>query len=320
MYMKLKMPDPSAGPFAMPTLDSSHITRKWLDVDYTPEKPHPMRKLDIYLPEEGDGPFPALITVHGGAFSFGQKDDAQCALWCEAIPHGFAVVGVEQRLCNPKGGMFGAAEYNKEGVFPNPVFDVKAAIRFLRANAAAYKLDPSKFAIAGGSAGGYHAVIAAASANNPAMRDESLGYADVSEEVHAVVTQFGVGDMVVLSEFTEKTPAMPIPGSDQTFKMPNYADIFLGVNAREHPELAWFSTPSTWLTKDMPPIYIQHGVADEVVPVECSRLLRERIEQVCGKDRYVYEEFEGYTHADMRFNEDGNIQKIIAWLKTALNA
>jgi len=316
MYMKLKTSNPPAGAFAMPTLDSSGVTRKWLDVDYTPDAPHPMRRLDIYLPEDGDGPFPTLITVHGGAFSMGQKDDAQCAVWCEAIPHGFAVVGVEQRLCNPIGG-FGSTEHNREGVFPNPIMDVKAAIRFLRANAATYKLDPNKFAIAGGSAGGYHAIIAGASANNPALYDDALGFADISDEVHAIITQYGVGDMELQSTFTDNAPAIEMPGMPP-FKMSNYADVFLGVNAREHPELARLATPSTWITPSLPPIYIQHGTADEIVPVECSRRLRERVEQVCGSDRYAYEEYEGYTHGDPRFNDDAVVSRLIDWLKKVL--
>ncbi len=74
--VKMNPVDPSV-PFAMPTLDVSEVTRKWLDVDYTPGKPDPSRLLDIYLPEEGDGPFPTIICIHGGAFWGGAKNDFQ---------------------------------------------------------------------------------------------------------------------------------------------------------------------------------------------------------------------------------------------------
>ena len=173
-YIKLLPPENNTG-FAMPMMDVSAISRKWLDVDYTPGKPHPSRKLDIYLPETGDGPFPTLICIHGGAFWGGDKRDFQTAAYMEAIPHGFAVISVEQRLCKmlPDGG------YDREGVFPNPVFDFKAAIRYLRANADTYLLNRDKFALCGGSAGGYHAVIAAASASCDVLYDKSLGYGDV---------------------------------------------------------------------------------------------------------------------------------------------
>jgi acetyl esterase/lipase len=312
-YIKLKMPENPAG-FALPTLDVEHITRKWLDVDYTPDKPHPMRKLDIYLPEEGNGPFPTIIAIHGGAFWGGAKNDMQVAAYMEAIPYGFAVVSVEQRLCNqlPDGS------YNKEGLFPNPVFDYKAAIRFLRANAEKYMLDSSKFITAGGSAGGYHSIIAAASADCDALYDPSLGFADVSGEVAAAIDWFGVGDLILQSEFTAKSPGMKLPDGT-VMKMANFADIYLGVSATENPNLAYFAAPETWITPKMPPTFIQCGAADEIVPVQCSRSIAAKIKEVCGSDRVTYEEFEGYTHGDMRFNDEANIRHMVEWIKKTLS-
>ncbi|MCL2226968.1 MAG: alpha/beta hydrolase [Oscillospiraceae bacterium] len=312
-YIEFNMPEPSAG-FALPTMNVSKITRKWLDVDYTPQKPHPSRKLDIYLPETGDGPFPTLICMHGGAFWAGEKHDFQCAAYMEAIPHGFAVVCVEQRLCKmlPEGG------YDSAGLFPNPVFDFKASIRFLRKNAGLYKLDPNKFALCGGSAGGYHVTIAAASAGNDALYDNSLGFEDVSGEVQAVVNWFGVGDLVIQSEFSAKTPYMLLPDGTK-LAQDNFADVFLGVNARENQNLAYFASPSTWITGTMPPTLIQSGAADEVVPVECSREIAAKIKDVCGSDRITYDEFPDYTHGDPRFSEDSNINRMIDWIKKALS-
>lgn len=309
--VKINQPDP-ANPMALPTLDVSAVSRKWLNVDYTPKNPHPARKLDIYLPEEGDGPFPTIICIHGGAFWGGQKDDVQVAAYMEGLDAGFAVVSVEQRLCS----MMPDRSYSPEGLFPNPVFDFKAAIRFLRANAEKYKLDPTRFATAGGSAGGYHAVMAAASANVPAMYDPSLGYADVDGSVQAVVDWFGVGDLVVQSQYTEDTP-MKLPDGTE-FKLDNYADIFLGANCREAQNLAYFASPETWVTPDMPPVLIQHGTTDEIVPITCSQRLAAKIEAICGKDRVQFEPFEGYMHGDMRFNNPDNVAKMLKWLKEKL--
>jgi acetyl esterase/lipase len=251
--------------------------------------------------------------MHGGAFWGGAKNDMQVAAYMEAIPYGFAVVSVEQRLCSqlPGGGS------NKEGLFPNAVFDFKAAIRYLRANADKYSLDPDRFATAGGSAGGYHAVIAAASADNAPLYDASLGFADISGAVSAVVDWFGVGDLILQSEFTARMPAMKMPDGTE-FKLDNFADIYLGVPAPENPNLAYFAAPETWITEKMPPTFIQCGAADEVVPVQCSRKIAAKIEAVCGKERVTYEEFEGYTHGDMRFNDEANIKHMIDWLKKAL--
>jgi len=311
-YVDLIPPEPGEG-FILPTMNVSKITRKWLDVDYTPQNPHPDRKLDIYLPETGDGPFPALICIHGGAFWGGDKNDFQNAPYMEAIPHGFAVVCVEHRLCR----MLPDGTNDPKGQFPNPVFDYKASIRFLRANAARYKLDPNRFALCGGSAGGYHVLIAAASAGSDVLYDDSLGFTDISGEVQAVVSWFCVSDLVVQSECSAANPFMEL-SDGTTMPLANFADIFLGVNAREHPNLAHFASPAAWITKDMPPTFLQHGGADTLVPAECSRIVYEKIQKLCGDNHVIYDEFPDYTHGDERFSSDDNIAKMIDWLKQRL--
>jgi len=312
-YVDIIPPQPGGIGIAMPEMDVSKITRKWLDVDYTPGKPHPDRKLDIYLPETGDGPFPVLVCIHGGGFSGGNKRDMQVAAYMEAIPHGFAVASVEQRLCSalPGGG------YNREGCFPNPVYDYKAAIRYLRANASMYMLDPGKFALCGGSAGGYHVVIAAASAANEVLYDDSFGYADVSGEVQAVVSWFPVGNIVIQSEHLAKHPYFELPDGTKV-PMPNAADVFLGVNALENSNLAYFASPESWVTKDMPPTLIQSGAADMIVPVDCPRGIAAKINEVCGAGRVEYDEFPDYGHGDPRFSSEENIARMIDWLSRIL--
>ncbi|MDR3209995.1 MAG: alpha/beta hydrolase [Oscillospiraceae bacterium] len=312
MPIKL-IPADASQPFAMPIMDVSEITRKWLDVDYTPAAPHPMRKLDVYLPETGSGPFPTLVCIHGGAFWGGAKNDMQVAAYMDGLAEGFAVVSVEQRLCaqRPDG------TYDPDGLFPNPVFDFKAAIRFLRANAAAYQLDPNRFAVCGGSAGGYHAIMAAAAADTPALYDASLGWAEVSDAVQAVVDWFGVGDLAIQSEFSDAAPGTKLP-SGAEFKMDNFADVFLGAKCGEHRNLAYFAAPETWVRADLPPVLLQHGIADEIVPIECSRSLARRIAQVCGAARVTLEEFEGYTHGDARLSTPENLARVFSWLRDAL--
>jgi acetyl esterase/lipase len=207
--------------------------------------------------------------------------------------------------------------YNREGIFPNPVFDFKAAVRFLRANAAKFKLDPARFAAAGGSAGGYHAVMAAASADNAVLYDTSLGYADVSGEVAAVVDWFGRGDLILQSEFTAKAPGMKLPDGSE-FKMDNFAIFSWECPPRKIRISRISPLPRPGLRRRCPPTFIQCGAADEIVPVECSRSIAARIEAVCGRDRVTYEEFEGYAHGDMRFNEEANIRHMIEWLQKTL--
>ncbi|MBR5702608.1 MAG: hypothetical protein IKX47_09070, partial [Oscillospiraceae bacterium] len=92
---KLTKPDPNV-PGSQGEVDVSGITRKWLDVPYASQSPS--QKLDIFLPEEGEGPFPVLIFMHGGAYLFGTKRDMQFLHAVDGVNKGYAVVTVEQRL------------------------------------------------------------------------------------------------------------------------------------------------------------------------------------------------------------------------------
>ena len=131
-------------PFGSDMVDVSPVTRKWLDVPYDDKSPSQV--LDIYLPEEGEGPFPAYIFVHGGMFLLGDKQDMQFMLAIDGVNRGYAVISLEYRRA-------------LETKAPAALYDVKAALRFLRAHAAEYRLDPERFALGGDSAGAYYAVF-----------------------------------------------------------------------------------------------------------------------------------------------------------------
>jgi len=97
--------------------------------------------LDLFIPE-GDGPFPLLINIHGGAFSFGGKEMLDVPIARELLNNSIAVATINYRLSG-------------EAIFPAAVEDAKAAVRFLRSNAEKYKLTPGKFIVFGQSAGGH---------------------------------------------------------------------------------------------------------------------------------------------------------------------
>jgi acetyl esterase/lipase len=304
----------SESPMELPMMDVSAITRKRLDVDYTPDNPHPARTLDIYYPETGDGPFPTIISIHGGAFIAGEKGDRQVAGFVDGVGYGFAVASVEQRLCTPlpDGG------YSEEGLFPNPLCDFKAAIRFLRANAREYMLDPNRFATAGDSAGGWHAIMAALTPDIPALYDSALGHNDVDGSVQAVVSWFGVGDLTMNVEFGEQHPVMKMPGDILVEREIYFEDIFLGVPTTKHRNIARLAAPEQWVTKDAPPVLLQHGTDDDAVTIENARSIAGKIREVCGPDHATLDEFEGYLHGDERFYDDENLERVFAWLKETL--
>ena len=218
-------------------VDVTAVRRKWLDVPYDLQSPSQV--LDIYLPAEGDGPFPTYIFVHGGAFIAGDKQDVQFLLAADGINRGYAVVSVEYR----KGF---------ESKAPNALYDVKAAIRFLRAHAAEYRLDPARFAIGGDSAGAYYAVFAAATSAVPAVDGPDPANPEQSDAVQAVIAQCGCYDLLTLTpppEVEANAPKEFVPGTVPV----NLMSIFVGVNLRLIPDLAALLNPMTFITSDFPP-------------------------------------------------------------------
>jgi len=111
-----------------------NIKNKFTDIAYATKSN--TQKLDIYLPNEGKGPFPVIIIFHGGGFWGGDKSNDDIENRLQGLNHGYAVVTVDYRLSD-------------EAKFPAAINDAKAAIRFIKVNAAQYNLNPNKIALWG---------------------------------------------------------------------------------------------------------------------------------------------------------------------------
>ena len=275
--------NPFEGSMEKPILDVSDIERKYLDIPYAADSPN--QRLDIYLPLEGDGPFPTTIFVHGGAFILGDKRDNQLLQAIDGIKRGYAVVSVEYRLAF-------------EAKYPAALFDVKAAVRYLRANAAAYMLDSSRFALCGDSAGGHYVIMAAATQGNPVFEDLTMGNAGYASAVQAVASRFGVFDFTVESKLARENP----PKADPYF--PDIETHLLGAHSEDIGGLVRFTNPLNFITPDLPPVFIEHGTADVIVPVVHAHMLDEKVRAVCGEGRAELLIRDGYNHGgiDERWN------------------
>ena len=172
-----------------------HITRKWQDIAYADQSP--AQKLDIYLPETGDGPFPVILSIHGGAFSGGDKRDGQVTPMLEGLKRGYAVVSINYRLSG-------------ESIWPAQINDCKAAVRWIRANAGHYKLAADKIAAWGGSAGGHLSAMLGTSGDVAALEDLSQGNAQQSSRVQVVVDWFGPTNFLTMDEL-QKQSEIPKP-------------------------------------------------------------------------------------------------------------
>jgi acetyl esterase/lipase len=238
-------PAPSA-----PSPSSSPPPRAFHDVAYATGSPQ--ETLDLYLPAPAGTPAPLVVWVHGGGWRTGDKSSIAAPFDPSApAPSGTkcqVIVEVQKPdvdALNAEGYAVAAVNYRLDRDPVAAVQDVKAAVRFLRAGAAGYQLDPDRFAAWGDSAGGYNVVMAGVTgATRTEFDDPALGNPQVSSAVQAVVDWFG------------PTDAGNMPGDLTAARLP-YAFIKPGAK--------------------LPPFLIAHGDADCIVPVAASRRLHDAL-------------------------------------------
>jgi acetyl esterase/lipase len=287
---------------APPPADTSHIKRKFLNIPYA--NISPAQQLDVYLPDEGDGPFPAIIAIHGGAFMGCDKADLQVLPMLEGLKRGYAVVSINYRMSG-------------EAKFPALVQDAKAAVRWVRANATQYKFNPQRIASWGGSAGGYLSNMLGISAGISELEDLSLGNADQPCNVQTVVAWYAPANFLKMDEHLAASGLLAPPGFRH-----NEADspesLLLGQLITEIPEKVKAANPETYIRPGAPPFLLQHGTKDPVVPVQQSIEFAEKLRPILGEDNITLELLEGAEHADVRFETPENVSRVLDFLDSHL--
>lgn len=284
-----------------PDADSSFIRKKIMNIPYANESE--AQKLDLYYPNEGEGPFPTIVYFHGGGFFMRDKTDDQCQAFLYLTKAGYAVASCNYRLTG-------------EAYFPSMVYDTKAATRFLRANAAAYDLDADRFVAAGQSAGGYLSAMLAATGGRGILEDLSQGNSDVSSEVQACIDWFGV------VEFELQEEQLMRNGND-SFEFSNVessvTDMFFGGKYRTiTKEIKEEANILNYITESMPPTLIQHGLIDHLVPYQQSKMLEDKIWDICGHDKVRLDILPDADHDDPLFNTPENVEELRKFLDKAL--
>lgn len=287
----------------VPTEIQTDLTdRIFFDIPYASLSP--AQKLDIYLPPRGEGPFPIILAIHGGAFAFGDKRDFQLAPMLAGLKHGYAVVSINYRK-------------SMEAHFPAQIHDVKAAIRWLRAHAGEYFLAAGSMAVWGGSAGGYLALMAGVSAGESALRDPALGNPDLPEDVQAVVAWFPpVNFLTMDGQLAESGFSIPEKLSHATPDSPE--SLLLGQPIGLVPDLVQAANPESYLHTGLPPFFIQHGSHDRAVPYQQSVHFVEMLKALRNPPTLFFEILTNARHADPVFETPENIQKVLDFLKACL--
>jgi acetyl esterase/lipase len=229
-------------------------------------------RLDIYKPADTTEKRMAMIHLHGGGFTAGNKEGLADRV-APFVALGYVAIPIDYRLAG-------------QAKWPAQIEDVKAAIRWARANAGRLGVDAERIGIVGYSAGGHLALFAAGTCNRPEFEGKN-GTPGVSTQLAVCCSYYAVTEVR--------------PKSDGT------ANVLLPDNSNEAAHRA--ASPLTYIAKSFPPTVIFHGTADVTVPIESSEHLFKQLREV-----QVPTEFHGFEGVPHAFDSNPEFAKAAAQL------
>ncbi len=226
-------------------------------------------RLDLARPKQGHGPFPAMVYVHGGGWSAGSRTDYH-SLMLPLARRGIVGISVDYRL-TPKHR------------FPAPLEDVKAAVRWLRANAAKYNVDPDRIGAIGGSAGAHLVALLGTTAAE-------------QEKVSFIVCHGGPYDLEL---GYRRTLTDPTPG----FIAGRYSlEKLIGGPLDRFEQAYRQASPIHHVSKNTPPVLLIHGSLDKTVPVEQAQVFYRKLQELGVESQLV--EIADAGHSDFGQSPD----------------
>ena len=236
------------------TIDSERHFIKFFNIYYV-RNGGIRQTMDLYVPEKGKK-HPVVVWVHGGSWSFGDKN--QDCLACRDLPQDFAVASVNYR-------------HTDEGPWPIQMHDVKAAIRYLRKNAKQYGLDPDKIGVWGSSAGGHLAAMLGTTGDVKQL-EGNLGNNHTSSRVQAVVDWCGPTNFVSAAAQAPPTNKMRFRGAGSA--------VYNLLGGRDDEKSLAAASPITYVSPDDPPFLIMHGEEDDAIPPAQSEEFYQALKKV----------------------------------------
>lgn len=224
------------------------------EVIFTPSDWAEALPADLYVPK-GNGPWPAVVLIYGGSWGTSDHRRQMRRHARELATRGYAVMNISYR---------GAPDYR----YPSQVEDVREAVKWLRAHAEGYRVDPKRVAVYGFSSGGHLAAMAATLDGPPEVR------------VQAAVIESGPSDLTL-------------------FQTGEILPQFLGVNYSENPAFYYDASPVAHVTRDDPPFFIFHGTGDKTVPPEHATRLDAALTKAGVRHQLRW--VEGRGHGTMLF-------------------
>jgi acetyl esterase/lipase len=259
------------------------------DIPYATSAAGTPLKLDLYLPPAAGAPL--LVWLHGGAWENGNKSAMPLAPFVE---RGFAVASVD----------FSPASKAR---FPGQVHEIKAAIRFLRAEATRYGYDASRIAILGASSGAHLADVVGTSNGNAELEGTLGDHRDQSSDVHAIVSYFAATNLTTI--LAQSTPF------GLNIREPALQRL-LGAPPKEAEALAKLASPVFQVDRNDPPLLLLHGDQDPQMPINQSHELEGAYERQGLQVDFIV--VHGAAHGGDAFYSPENVERVATFLGAQL--
>jgi acetyl esterase/lipase len=274
--------------FCLAIVASAQTPRQHKDLVYAHVDGKPLA-LDLYLPDGVKSP-PLLVWVHGGAWTTGSKAGVRPVF----VQNGFAVASVDFRQ-------------STEARFPAQVHDIKAAVRYLRANAATYGYRIDKIAIAGDSSGGHLAALVGVTNGHRELEGTIGENLNQSSSIQAIVSYYGASNLRTI--LTQSTPF------GLTVRRPALERL-LGALPEQAPELATLASPVSHVDNQDPPLMLLHGDQDPQMPINQSHELQGAYEKL-GLD-VTFRVVHGAVHGGDVFYSPAYLNPVLDFLARSI--
>ena len=245
--------------------------------------------LDLRVPD-GSGPYPTIVYLHSGAWISGDRTGGPAI---RQAKRGYAVASIDYPLA-------------PQFVWPAQIEACKAAVRWLRANAARFHLDPDRIGVFGTSAGGHLGAVLGTSGEEGSLEGLTLGNPQFSSRVKAVIDFYGPTDLLKLND--QKLPCIPLDGN-APYMPPS---LLMGCPIQECRDKTETANPIHYVTPDDPPFLIMHGMLDCLVPFQQSVMLHDALEASNADSTLIL--IPNGDHGGRVFDEDKYERMVDDWL------
>lgn len=276
------------------------IQKEYFDISYASAST--AQKLDIFLPDTVKEKNSVLIWIHGGGWQGGDKSEFRnTSRLTELKKRGYAVVVLNYRLSG-------------EAKFPAQIFDVKAAIRWVKANAATYRFNSAKVGVWGSSAGGHLSALAGTSGNVTELEDLNQGNNSFTSTVQVVVDWYGPTDFLQMDSL-----ALAQGCSSSNHNAANSPESeLIGFQITTRPDLVAKVNPITYISNDDPPFFIEHGLIDCTVAHGQSQQLYNQLLPVLGAQKVKLKLLDATGHGGGLFSAAATVTEAIDFLDAYL--